>query len=380
MTPGDPATDRRYLNAAARLGLRGQGLVEPNPMVGAVVVKDAVVIGLGHHRRFGGPHAEREALDDCRRCGHDPAGSTVYTTLEPCATAGKQPACALALIESRVARVVYARADASPGKGGGSRLLRNAGIDAQPSDASPLATGLAAPWAKRVATGLPWTIAKWAQTLDGRVATRSGESKWISGEASRRRVHRLRARVDAILTGIGTVLADDPLLTARGVGAPRRVAARVVADTDLDVPEGARVLATPREAPTIIACARELIGSEICARKVRAIEGAGARLLGVPEGPGGLDLRRLLGSLSAEHAISTLLVEAGPAMVGSLLDQDLIDECVVYVAPMMLGDELARSAAAGRVAQSLSAATRLRLWRVRRCGEDVELTYRWESP
>lgn len=373
----DVTSDRVYLDLAARLGLRGAGRVEPNPMVGAVVVRDGRVIGLGHHRRFGGPHAEAEAITDAHRRGEDVRGATMYCTLEPCATAGKQPACAASVVRAGIARVVYARADDSPGKGGGATLLLGAGIDAELSDLSRLATGLAEPWARGIRTGRPWVIAKWAQTLDGRLATRSGESKWISGETSRRRVHRLRARVDAILTGIGTVLADDPMLTARGVRV-RRVAKRVVADSDLDVPLGAGLVVTARETPTIVACDRDFAASTLSSAKRAALGHAGVTVMGVPASVNGrgLDLASLLTGLRREHGVTTLLVEAGPALLGSLLEQDLIDEVVAYVAPMLLGDDLARAVASGRVAESLLHARRLRLWRTRVLGDDVELTYR----
>lgn len=370
-------SDRVYLDLAARLGLRGAGRVEPNPMVGAVLVRDGRVIGLGHHRKFGGPHAEAEAIADAERRGESVRGATLYCTLEPCATAGKQPACAGSIVQAGIARVVYARPDQSPGKGGGAGILREAGVAAELSGLSRLATGLAEPWARGIQTGRPWVIAKWAQTLDGRLATRSGESKWISGEASRRRVHRLRARVDAVLTGIGTVLADDPLLTARGVPV-RRVAKRVVADSDLDLPAAAGLVKTARETPTIVACDRELAGSTLTSAKREELGFAGVTVMGVPASANGrgLDLASLLTGLRRDHGVTTLLVEAGPALLGSLLEQDLIDEVVAYVAPMLLGDDLARAVASGRVAESLLHARRLRLWRTRVLGDDVELTYR----
>ncbi len=369
--------DARFLSLAGRLALRGQGDVEPNPLVGCVIVRRGVILGMGHHRRFGQAHAEQEALDDCARRGHDAAGATVYCTLEPCACAGRQPACVDALISARVARVVYARSDPTPGKGGGAGRLRGAGITAELSDANPLATGVSAPFIRRATTGLPWVVAKWAQTIDGRVATRSGESQWISGERARARVHRLRARVDAILTGIGTVLGDDPLLTARGVHRRRRHAARVVADTDLDIPIQCQLVRTARDHPTIVSCARELASAEIARPKRESLQALGVTVLGVraAEGGRGIDLRELLIALRA-RGCSNVLVEAGPGLVGSLLEADLIDEAVVHVAPLLLGDELARSAAAGRVVESLTAGRALSLWRVKSLGADVELVYR----
>ncbi len=372
------AGDKVYLDMAARAALRAAGDVEPNPLVGCVLADSSgVVIGVGHHRRFGGPHAEREALESCRRQGFDARGATAYVTLEPCNGAGKQPACVDALLEAGVARVVYAAPDPSPIKGGGARRLAAAGVEVIRSDASALAVGLSEPWALRERLSRPWVIAKWAQTLDGRVATRSGESRWISCDASRRRVHRLRARVDALLTGLGTVVADDPHLTARGVRRRRRIAMRVVVDSDLDIPSNCRLVTTAREIPTVVACAQELLGSGIARDRCSRLESAGVRLLGVPASPDGrLDLAVLLALLYRDLGVATVLLECGPGLLGAMLERDLIDEAVVYIAPLILGDELARGVAEGRVAQSLSAGRTLTLCRVKAVGNDVELLYR----
>lgn len=364
------------LDLAARLALRGAGLVEPNPMVGAVLVRGGRVIGLGHHRRFGGLHAEREAIGDCRGRGGDPRGATLYCTLEPCGHHGKQPPCVDAVLEAGIARVVYARGDPGLESGGGAARLRGAGVPAELSGASVLATGVSDPFVKRVTTGLPWVIAKWAQTIDGRVATRTGESKWISAQASRRRVHRVRARVDAVLTGSGTVLADDPTLNARDARRVRRVATRVVIDTDLDVPLRSALVRTAGALPTVIACSKDLVTAGITEEKRAALEAAGVRILGVPEESGRLRLEMLLRAMGERLGVTSVLVEAGPALLGSLFAQDLVDEAVVYVAPMLLGDERARSVASWRAVESLNAALRLGLWRVKRIGDDVELTYR----
>ncbi len=369
--------DRRYLDLAARAGLRAYGRVDPNPLVGAVLVRDGAVLGIGHHRRFGGAHAERDAIDNARSQRQDPRGSTLYVTLEPCNAPGRNPPCTALIREAGIARVVFARVDPHTSKGGGAAALRDMGIDTRQSDASPLANGLAEPFIKRETTGLPWVIAKWAQTIDGRVATRSGESRWISGALSRRRVHALRTRVDAILTGIGTVVADDPQLTVRGVRVIR-TPLRVVADTDLDIPPDCALVRTARETPTCVLCESALTTAAITARVRGELDRAGVRLLGVPGDASGrgLDLRAALAALRREANVSSVLVEAGPGLVGALVDADLVDEAVVYVAPLLLGDELARSVAVGRVAESLSAARRLRLWRAKVVGDDMELVYR----
>lgn len=368
---------KRMLDLAARLALRGLGDVEPNPMVGAVLVRDGRVIGAGHHRRFGGPHAEREALEDAARRGEDARGATLYVTLEPCGHSGKQPPCTEAIIRAGVARVVYAAPDPHPEARGGAERLRGVGVEAVLSDESTLATGVSAPFRKRVSTGMPWVIAKWAQTIDGRVATRSGESRWISSDLSRSRVHALRAKADVILTGIGTVLADNPALTARGVRRVRRVARRVVADSDLDIPHESVLVRTAAEAPVTVACLAELKSAAISRDRCRELEARGVDVLGVPEAAGGhrIDIRALLRLLVERYNVTTVLVEAGPALLGSLFEAQAVDLAIVYVAPMLLGDELAASVAVGRVAESLTAAHRFDLWRVRALTGDVELTY-----
>lgn len=377
------ADDRRWLDLAARLGVRAAGDVEPNPLVGAVLVRDGAVIGTGHHLRFGGPHAEREALEDCRRRGHDPRGATCYVTLEPCRHTGKQPPCTEALIAAGVAKVVYAQPDPGAESGGGADVLRAAGIGAVQSAASADAVRLSDPFVHRVRTGRPWVIAKWAQTIDGRLATRTGESRWISGERARARVHRVRARVDVILTGLGTVAADDPMLTARGVRRVRRVARRVVLDPGLELPTTAALVRTAGRFPTAVACAKDFVTADIAAGPRAALEAAGVELLGVPEDrerPGRLRLDLLLAAMASRWSATNVLVEAGPGLIGALLAEDLVDEALVYVAPMVLGDEAAVEVARGRVATSLGMARRFELCRAKRVGPDVELLYRRPAP
>ncbi len=366
------------LNLAARLALRAQGKVEPNPLVGCVLTRDGRVVGMGHHRAFGGPHAEVEAIRDALRRGESTRGATAYVTLEPCNAQGRQPPCSRALIEAGVSRVVYAAADPNPAKAGGAGALRDAGVDVQLSDASALASGLSEPFRKRVRTGLPWVIAKWAQTIDGRVATRTGESRWISGEWARRRVHALRGRVDAILTGIGTVVTDDPMLTARLAHSPRRMATRVVVDTDMRLPLDSQLARTAREVPTIIAVERSMACTTYTAPKRAAMDQAGVTIIPIADqGHGhGLNLPELLTTLRRDHHVCTLLVEAGPGLMGSMFEEDLIDEAVVYIAPLMLGDEQAKSVAVGRSADKLSNARRFALTRVKRVGPDIEAVYR----
>ncbi len=368
--------DRRFLDIAGRIALRGLGDVEPNPCVGCVIVKDGVVIGMGHHRSFGGPHAEREALAACQARGLDPRGATMYVTLEPCAHVGKQPPCTEAIFKSGVARVVYARPDPHSLSGDGARILNSAGVLSECCNASALARLAADAFIKRTQTGLPWVIAKWAQTIDGRIATRSGESQWISNELSRARVHRLRARVDVILTGLGTVVADDPMLNARVPTRVRRIARRVVVDTHLETPEDAAIVRTAREYPTSIACAKEMAVAEVVTDRRSRLEAAGVEIIGVPTPLNGrVDLELLLRALVDRYDATNVMIEAGPGLLGSLFALGLVDEAIVYIAPILLGDDEARSAAAGRAVESLRDARRFRLARTKRLQSDLELTY-----
>lgn len=359
---------KRWLDLAARLALRGQGLVEPNPMVGCVLVRDGEPIGMGHHRVFGALHAEREALANARSRGHDPRGCTAYVTLEPCRHHGKQPPCTEALIEAGVARVVYANADPGSASGGGCAVLDAARIPSEHAGVSDAARAVTEPFLRRLSTGLPWVIAKWAQTVDGRIATSTGESQWISGPAARRRVHRLRARVDAILVGVGTVLADDPRLTAR-VGHVRRQARRVVVDSTLRTPVNCALL-DGGPAVTI------LTTPEADTARVAALEARGAEVVRIGGAVARVDLEAGLRWLAAERGVATVLVEAGPTVLGSLVEADLIDEAIVHVAPMVIGDADAMASASGRSAPVLAEAARYRLIRTGRVGGDAELRLR----
>ncbi|MCA9277676.1 MAG: bifunctional diaminohydroxyphosphoribosylaminopyrimidine deaminase/5-amino-6-(5-phosphoribosylamino)uracil reductase RibD [Phycisphaeraceae bacterium] len=382
-----PHEAKQMLDLSARLALRAWGNVEPNPLVGAVIVRDGTIIGMGHHTRFGEMHAERMAINDCIARGNDPRGATCYVTLEPCTHMGKQPPCTEAIINAGIAHVVYACADPHNLAAGGANILHAAGIHVQQSAESELACAISEPFRKRVITGLPWVTAKWAQTIDGRIATRTGSSKWISCPQSRARVHRWRARTDAILCGLGTVAVDDPQLTARDVPRVRRVATRVVADANLDIPLQCNLVQSAREIPTILACDAASAEAGINASKREQLESTGVIVLPVKPKhapsvtfakPGGsfVDMHEMLRQLWDQHSIASVLVESGAGLLGSLIEADLIDEALVYIAPLLLGDDLARSVATGRVADSLSAGRKFELRRVKQIGTDVELLFR----
>ena len=367
----------RYLDLAARLAWRAAGKVEPNPLAGAVLVKDGQVIGVGHHSRFGEKHAETLAIDDARQRRIDTAGATLYVTLEPCAHQGKQPACTDAIIEAGIRHVVCARQDPHEQAAGGARRLREAGVAVDFTDASPAATRISDPFVKRHTTGLPWVIAKWAQTIDARVATKSGESRWISGEMSRRLVHRLRSRVDVVMTGIGTVTADDPELTARGVARVRRVARRVIVDPSLRIPIASRLVRTIDQAPLTLICTTEAANADSRHEERRRLEAEGVEILALEPGRDGrLEPGQILRLLVRVYDVTNVLIEAGPRLLGALHDDQLIDEIRVYLAPLLLGDPDALPPIESRPKSHLADASRFTLSRMKRLGDDVELRYR----
>jgi diaminohydroxyphosphoribosylaminopyrimidine deaminase/5-amino-6-(5-phosphoribosylamino)uracil reductase len=343
----------RWMAHAARIAWRGHGGAEPNPMVGCVIVAPSgELVSEGYHRRCGGPHAEIEAL---RRAGTAARGATAIVTLEPCTHHGRTGPCSVALREAGVSRVLYGCADPSPSAAGGAEALRRDGIDAEHLP-HPDAARVTAPFLHRVRTGRPWVIAKWAESADGRIATRPGEPRWISGEQSRAMVHRERARVDAVLTGMGTVMADDPLLTVRGTRA-RRTPLRVVWAPRLGVPADRAIVRTAREVPTVVAAPQEAIAAR--AREAEELRSHGIEVLGAA------DEGAMLSELG-RRGVATVLVEAGGGLVRPMLARGLVNAAWVFSAPHALGDSGPRSAAPMTAAEL----SRLeRAWTGRR-GED----------
>ena len=365
-----------YMRQALELARRGRGRVEPNPMVGAVVVRDGEVVGRGWHDRVGEAHAEVAAIEDAGGSGRV-AGASMYVTLEPCNHQGRTPPCTEALIEARLRRVVIATVDPEPRvAGAGVRRLQEAGVDVTVGVCQAEARQLNEAFIKRVTTGLPWVILKWAQTLDGKTATASGDSQWISGEASRRTVHELRGRVDAVMVGIGTVLADDPQLTARDVTVHRK-ARRVVVDARLRTPASAR-LAQEDPASLTLAVSEGLVQQEDA--RVGQWRERGVEVMGLPTlGGGELDLEPLLRHLVEAHEATNVLVEGGSLLAGSMLAQGWVDQVLAYVAPRVVGDAAAIDAVRGLACPTIAEAVTLRLRQVRRIDEDVLLDYRVAS-
>ncbi len=362
------------MTRALRLAQRGLGRVEPNPMVGAVIVKNGTVLAEGWHRRFGGPHAEVEAL---RKCTRPPRGATVYTTLEPCCHFGKTPPCADALIAAGVRRVVAALPDPSPQVNGqGFARLRAAGIRVDVGLCAAEAAELAAPFLTRVRCGRPYVILKWAQSLDGKLATSGRQSRWISGEVSRRDVHRLRAVCDAVLVGIQTVLADDPRLTARDV-AVRRIATRVVLDTRLRMPEQSCLVRSAATTPTLVFSSRTAV--ESAPRRVGRLARHGVQVEAARVRGGRIDLNDALHRLAAK-GMSRVLVEGGGGVLTSFLDAGLADEALVFVAPRLIGGADAPAPWSGRGLADVARDTGARVVSIRRRGPDVCFRLRLSPP
>lgn len=366
-----PDADLHFLKKAARLALRGHGGAEPNPLVGAIIVSPrGDVVGWGYHRRCGEAHAEIHAI---RRAGDKSRGATLYCTLEPCDHTGRTGPCTQAIINAGIAKVIIARRDPNPIAACGLARLERAGIVTEVNDRCEEAIMVSDPFAHRVRSGLPWTTVKWAQTIDGKIATRSGESKWISNEASRRLVHRERGRVDAILTGIGTVKCDDPMLTARR-GKPRRIARRIVIDPLLEIPLTSKLVATAALAPVTIICGESSI--EKHADRAKLLRDHGVELLAMPMTNNFIQLAPALRELVKRHDMTHVLVEAGAGVMSGLFQQRLVNEAWVFTAPLILGDEQAQSALTGMTAAQLTEGTKLQLLSLRRRGFDVIARYR----
>ena len=361
--------DSDYMQQALALAARGQGFVEPNPMVGCVIVRDGQVIGEGWHQRFGGPHAEIEAL---RAAGERAKGASLYVTLEPCCHQGKTPPCTDAIIAAGIQRVVAAMQDPFPQvAGGGLAQLAAAGITVQVGLHEAEARALNAPYLKLLSTGRPWVIAKWAMTLDGKIATCTGDSRWISSEASRAIVHQLRSRVDAIVVGRGTAQRDDPLLTARLENAqPPRNAARVILDSAARLSSQSQLVRTARQIPTHVATGPDAPESE-----VRRLTAAGCEVLVLPASDRGQRLMFLLDELGRRR-MTNILVEGGSEVLGSFFDARQIDEVHAFVAPKLFGGDGARGPIGGVGIAAVADCLQLDRPELRRLGDDFYLSGR----
>ena len=355
------------MQVALALARRAAGNTSPNPLVGAVVVRRGRIVGRGYHRQAGRAHAEAEALE---QAGRRARGATLYVTLEPCRHTGLTPPCCDAVIRSGVRRVVVAMTDPNPLTAGrGLARLRRAGLRVDVGVRGADAQRLNRPFIKYITTGMPWVVAKAAQSLDGKIATRTGESRWISSEASRRFAHRLRRDADAVLVGVNTVLKDDPLLTARDPGRPARPGypLKVIVDSRLRTPAARRCLSPASPGLTVIATTERSKAKQ--ARYLRKK----VELLVLPSARGRVPLARLLRELARRYDVASVLIEGGGEVLASALRERLVDRLVWCVAPIIIGGRTAPSSVGGDGISRLADAARLRDVTYHRRGPDLVL-------
>ncbi len=361
--------DEKYMRRALELAQKGMGHTNPNPMVGAVIVKEGRIIGEGFHERCGEGHAEVNAF---KYCNEDPAGAEMYVTLEPCSHYGKTPPCADLIISKKISKVYVGALDPNPLVAGrGVRKLEDAGIEVKSGILAEESRSLNEVFMKYIVNKDPFVVLKAAMSLDGKIATSSGESKWISCEESRMHAHSLRGRYMAIMAGIGTVLADDPELTCRMEGGKNPI--RLIVDSSLRIPEDAKVLKGQDKAKTIIATA-----SPKDTEKRRRIEDRGIRIIDMPMQPERagtpdeikVDIKRFIKTLG-EEGIDSILIEGGGTLAGTIVREGLVDKVFFYIAPMLIGGKAAKTPVEGAGIENLADSVRLDNVIVHRFGRDI---------
>jgi diaminohydroxyphosphoribosylaminopyrimidine deaminase / 5-amino-6-(5-phosphoribosylamino)uracil reductase len=343
-------TNLDFMNRALELAERGRGHVEPNPLVGAVVVRDGRIVGEGWHERYGQAHAEVNALN---QAGENARGGTLYVNLEPCCHHGKTPPCTDAVIRSGIRRVVASMQDPFPAVAGqGLSILREAGVEAEIGVGGPAAHRLNAPYLTLLRAGRPWIHGKWAMTLDGKLASFTGSSQWITSDAARAKVHELRGRMDAIIIGRGTLIADDPLLTARPPG-PRTAVRVILTSGKQALPDDCRLLRTIDQAPVLVFTLQSQV------EKLSAWSQRGCEIFGIaPSVDGNLSIAEVLGELG-KRRMTNVLIEGGAGVLGAFLDARLIDEVHAFIAPKLIGGARAPSPVGGLGIEKMSDALRL---------------------
>jgi len=347
------------MRLAIRLAKRAEGMTSPNPLVGAVIVRRGKVVGSGYHRKAGLPHAEVNALG---RAGRDARGATLYVTLEPCDHFGRTPPCTDAIIKSGIKRVVAAMKDPNPvNNGKGIKKLRRHGIEVTVGLMEEESRLMNRPYLKFITEKMPYVTIKIAETLDGKIATRTGDSRWITSDSARRYVHRLRGSADAVMVGAGTVVRDDPLLTARIPGSRQPV--RVVVDSRLRVPLNSKIFSGMKRSPVIIATTKK-------GKAAKRFEGAGARLIFTRIKAGRVDIRDLLERL-AGMGITSLMVEGGGELVAGFLEEGLADRVLFFIAPRIIGGRDAVTPVEGMGAARVADAIEVEEVRMKRFGRDI---------
>lgn len=362
--------EEQFMKRAIELAKQGVGWTAPNPLVGAVVVKNGRVIGEGYHRKYGELHAERNAL---AACTEDPAGATLYVTLEPCCHYGKTPPCTEIIIEKKIAKVVIGSRDPNPKVAGkGARILREHGIEVVEDYMREACDALNPVFFHYITTKTPYVVLKFAMTLDGKIATRTGASKWITGEAARNHVHQLRGRYAGILAGIGTVLADDPMLNCRIDGAHQPL--RMILDSHLRIPMGSRLVRSAKEYPLLIVCNESTRDREEGTSRIQKLEEAGAKVWTLPEKNGHPDLNVLMQRLG-EEKIDSVLIEGGGTVNEAALKAHIVHHVYAYIAPKIFGGEDAKTPVEGSGIRLPQECANLRLAKITVLLNDMLLEY-----
>lgn len=372
--------EEKYMKRAIELAYRGEGFTNPNPMVGAVIVRNGRIIGEGYHRRYGDLHAERDALSGLTE---DAQGATLYVTLEPCCHHGKQPPCTGTIIDNGIGKVVIGSRDPNPLVAGkGVKILREAGIEVVEDFLRDECDAINPVFFKYITTKQPYVVLKYAMTMDGKIATKAGASKWITGEESRSEVQKMRHRYMAIMAGIGTVLADDPMLNVRLEGLKSPV--RIIADSGLRIPLGSSIVKTAGEYRTIVAYCegdtdiahREGSGpkEDACIDKTEELKKAGVELVKTPSENGHVDVAYLMNYLGGQ-GIDSVLVEGGGTLNYSLIRAGLVDRVDMFIAPKIFGGLDARTPVEGTGIAGVDEAVGYVLKEVTRYGEDIRLSY-----
>ena len=362
--PETVSKESEYMRRAIALAKNGEGRTNPNPLVGAVLVKNNEIIGEGFHQKYGGLHAEREALKNCEENGNSAEGATLYVTLEPCCHFGKQPPCTQAIVEAGIRRVVVGSRDPNPlVHGKGNSFLREQGIEVTEDFLKDECDALNPIFFHYISTRTPYVALKYAMTADGKTASKTGKSKWITGEKSRLFVHQLRNRYSCILAGIGTVLADNPLLTSRIPGGRNPV--RIICDSKLRIPLDCNIVKTAKEIPTIIACCQEN-------EKKSALEKSGCEVLCLP-GKTGVDLKKLTKTLG-KRSLDSVLIEGGSEIHYSALEAGIVQHIYAFTAPKIFGGK-AKTPVEGEGIELPENCFQIELERIEKIGDDILAEY-----
>ena len=355
----DMEQDRQYMKMALELAQKGMGFTAPNPMVGAVIVKNGRIIGQGYHRKYGELHAEREALAVCTE---EPKGASIYVTLEPCCHYGKQPPCVNAILEAGIRRVIIGSSDPNPLVAGkGIRILKDHGIEVTENILKEECDKLNEAFFYYIQNKKPYVVMKYAMTMDGKIAAYTGESKWVTGEAARIHVQKQRLKYTGIMVGVGTVLADDPMLTCRLENSRNPV--RIICDSHLRTPLTSKIVRTAATIPTILA------SSSKDQQKIKNYEDMGCKVLDVPEKNGHIDLNRLMELLGAAK-IDSILLEGGGSLNWSALESGIVQKVQTYIAPKLFGGEEAKTPVEGKGFPDPASAVLLKNSEIIRLGDD----------